>query len=41
MINSLKKIGYDGFLTAELYPYSENPEEAASKTFIYLKNLMK
>jgi len=38
--NSLKKIEYDGYLTAELYPYSDNPEEAASKAFIYLKNLM-
>lgn len=38
--DSLKKIGYDGYLTAELYPYADNPEEAASKAFIYLKNLM-
>ena len=38
--DSLKKIGYDGYLTAELYPYSDNPKEAASKAFIYLKNLM-
>jgi len=41
MYDSLKKIEYDGFLTAELYPYSNNPEKAASKAFIYLKNLMK
>lgn len=40
MYNSLKKIGYDDYLTAELYPYSDNPEDAASKAFIYLKNLM-
>jgi len=40
MYNSLKKIGYGEYLTAELYPYSDNPEEAASKAFIYLKNLM-
>ena len=40
MYNSLNKIGYDKYLTAELYPYSDNPEEAASKAFIYLKNLM-
>jgi len=38
--DSLKKIGYSGYLTAELYPYSDNPKEAASKAFIYLKNLM-
>lgn len=41
MYDSLKKIGYNGFLTAELYPYSKNPEKAASKAFIYLKNLLK
>jgi fructoselysine 3-epimerase len=40
MYDSLKKIGYDEYLTAELYPYSDNPEDAASKAFIYLKNLM-
>lgn len=38
---SLKKINYDGFLTAELYTYADNPIEAASKAFIYLKNLIK
>jgi len=38
--DSLKKIGYDGYLTAELYPYADNPKEATSKAFIYLKNLM-
>jgi len=41
MRDSLKKIEYNGFLTAELYPYSENPEKTASKAFIYLKNLLK
>jgi protein FrlC len=41
MYNSLQQINYDGFLTAELYTYSKNPIEAASKAFIYLKNLMK
>ncbi|MGY5151462.1 MAG: sugar phosphate isomerase/epimerase family protein [Candidatus Nitrosopumilus sp. bin_6a] len=38
---SLKKVNYSGYLTAELYPYSEFPEEAASKAFIYLTNLTK
>ena len=38
--DSLKKIEYGGYLTAELYPYADNPEVAASKAFIYLKNLM-
>ena len=41
VFNSLKKINYDGFLTAELYPYFENPNDAASNAFIYLKNLIK
>ena len=41
LIDSLKKIKYDGFLTAELYPYFENPNDAASNAFIYLKNLIK
>lgn len=40
MILSLKKINYRGFLTAELYPYNKNPIDAASKAFIYLKNLI-
>ena len=38
--NSLKSINYTGFLTAELYPYDKNPTDAASKAFIYLKNLI-
>lgn len=37
---SLKEINYQGFLTAELYTYSKNPEYAAKITFTYLKNLM-
>ena len=40
-LENLKKIEYDGFLTAELYPYFENPTDAASNAFIYLKNLIK
>lgn len=37
--SSLKKYNYNGFLTAELYTYAENPEEALSETFNFLKNL--
>jgi sugar phosphate isomerase/epimerase len=40
VLSSLKKINYDGFLTAELYTYSEEPERAAKDTFIYLSNLI-
>ena len=41
MYNSLLKIGYGGFLTAELYTYSLEPEKAAKETIICLKNLVK
>jgi len=37
---SLQEINYEGFLTAELYTYSKNPEDAAKTTFTYLTNLM-
>ena len=39
--DSLNNVGYSGFLTAELYTYYHYPEDAASKAFIYLKNLIK
>ena len=41
LYDSLNYISYSGFLTAELYTYYEFPEDAASKAFIYLKNLIK
>ncbi len=41
MYDSLNKVGYSGYLTAELYTYSKIPQEAASKAFIYLANLIK
>jgi len=40
MHSSLLKVGYSGFLTAELYTYSSEPEKAAKKTLIRLKNLV-
>jgi fructoselysine 3-epimerase len=36
---SLTKIGYDRFLTVELYTHTENPQEAAEKSFRFLKNI--
>ena len=39
--SNLNEINYDGFLTAELYTYAEKPEEAASETFIFLRNLIR
>ena len=40
MYKALKEINYKGYLTAELYTYSENPEYAAKETIRYFKNLM-
>ena len=40
IFSNLKEINYDGFLTAELYTYTETPKEAASETFIFLNNLI-
>lgn len=41
VISSFREINYSGFLTAELYTYSEEPERAARDTFIYLSKLIK
>lgn len=41
VLTNLRKINYNGFLTAELYTYSDEPERAAKDTFIYLSNLIK
>lgn len=40
MYDSLRKINYNGFLTAELYPYSSEPEFAAKETITHLRNLI-
>jgi len=40
MYKALMEINYNGYLTAELYPYSANPERAAKETIMYFKNLM-
>jgi sugar phosphate isomerase/epimerase len=34
--SSLQKIGYDRFLTVELYTHTENPQEAADKSYRFL-----
>ena len=36
---SLQKIGYDRFLTVELYTHTENPQEAAEKSFSFLSRV--
>ena len=39
VFNAINKIGYNGFVTVELYPYKENPLEAAKTSFEYLQSL--
>jgi len=41
IIDSLTKIKYNGFLTAELYTYSNDPERAATETLNYLSQLVR
>jgi sugar phosphate isomerase/epimerase len=35
-LSEIAKTGYDGFITVELYPYIENPDEAAREAREYL-----
>jgi sugar phosphate isomerase/epimerase len=39
VFDAMDDIGYDGFVTVELYPYQENPVQAASEAFNYLLNI--
>ncbi len=36
---TIKKIGYEGYVTVELYPYKTNPVEAASESMKYLSSI--
>jgi sugar phosphate isomerase/epimerase len=38
-MQAIADTGYDGFITVELYPYIENPDEAAREAFAYLTSL--
>lgn len=40
-LSEIAKTGYDGFITVELYPYIENPDEAATESMRYLTNVFK
>jgi sugar phosphate isomerase/epimerase len=40
-LSAIAKTGYDGFLTVELYPYIDNPDDAACEAFEYLTTLAK
>jgi sugar phosphate isomerase/epimerase len=39
VFKSIKEISFEGYITVELYPYKENPLEAAQKSIDYLKSL--
>ncbi len=41
VMKSINDIGFDGFITVELYPYKDNPSEAAQKSYFYLEEILK
>ncbi len=38
--NALREINYDRFLTVELYTHTANPQEAAEKSYVFLRRAM-
>jgi sugar phosphate isomerase/epimerase len=40
IISALREIGYQGWVTIELYPYIENPDDAAKRAFEKIKPLL-
>jgi sugar phosphate isomerase/epimerase len=40
VFDAMDDIGYRGFVTVELYPYQDNPIEAAEEAYDYLCNIM-
>jgi sugar phosphate isomerase/epimerase len=40
VVKSINDIGYDGFITVELYPYKDNPSKAAQSSYGYLKEIL-
>lgn len=40
VFDAIDDIGYRGFVTVELYPYQDNPIEAAKEAYDYLYNIM-
>lgn len=39
VFQAIEEIDYNGYITVELYPYKDNPMDAANKSFEYLKSL--
>jgi sugar phosphate isomerase/epimerase len=40
VFDAMDDIGYDGFVTVELYPYQENPAQAAREAYDYLCSII-
>ena len=40
LYQALREVKYNGFLTAELYTYNKNPEQAGKDAYIHLRNLV-
>ena len=40
IFDSLNSIGYDGFITIELYPYQDNPQDAAIESMTFLNSIL-
>jgi sugar phosphate isomerase/epimerase len=40
VFGAIDKVGYKGFVTVELYPYQDNPIEAAEMAYTYLKDII-
>jgi sugar phosphate isomerase/epimerase len=40
ILDSLREIGYEGFVTIELYMHQDNPEDVARRSFTYITDLM-
>lgn len=40
IFNSLNSINYTGYVTVELYPYQDNPQDAAIESITYLNSLI-
>jgi len=40
IFDSLNQINYDGFITIELYPYQENPQQAAIESMNFINSIL-
>ena len=40
IFDAIRSVGYQGFITVELYTYQDNPIEAALKSYEYLQRFV-